>query len=298
MVHIFIMEELLTTKELADFLRLNEKKVYQLIREGGVPHVRIAGKWLFPKGHVMRWIDERVQREKDIFMVGSDDILLARLLALYSREQFPGSLTFYSPVGSLKGIQALSQKKGQACCTHLLDVETGAYNLPFLSRHLASQKYVVVNLCYRSQGLIVKEGNPLGIKGLGDMVKKGVRFINRNEGSGTQVLFEYLLREKGLEGKEIVGFTDEVDTHLEVALKVLFGEADVGVGIEYVTHLLPLAFIPLREERFDLVIPKELWPTQVMKGFLSYIDPVPIQRIARTLPGYNLRDTGKIIFES
>jgi putative molybdopterin biosynthesis protein len=292
------MEELLTTKELADFLRLNEKKVYQLIKEGGIPHVRIAGKWLFPKGHIMRWIDERVQREKDIFMVGSDDILLARLLALYSRERFPQSLTFYSPVGSLRGIQALSQKKGQACCTHLLDVETGTYNLPFLSRHLASQKYVVVNLCYRSQGLIVKEGNPLGIKGLGDVVKKGVRFINRNEGSGTQVLFEYLLREKGLEGKEIVGFTDEVDTHVEVALKVLFGEADVGVGIEYVTHLLPLAFIPLREERFDLVIPKELWPTQVMKGFLSYIDPVPIQRVAHTLPGYNLRDTGKVIFES
>jgi putative molybdopterin biosynthesis protein len=295
---ISIVDELLTTKELADFLRLNEKKVYQLIKEGGIPHVRIAGKWLFPKGHIMRWIDERVQREKDILMVGSDDILLARLLALYSREQFPQSLTFYSPVGSLKGIQALAQKKGQACCTHLLDVETDVYNLPFLSRYLAPRKYVVVNLCYRQQGLIVKEGNPLGIKGLGDVVKKGVRFINRNEGSGTRLLFDYLLREKGLEGKEIVGLTDEVDTHLEVALKVLFGEADVGMGIEYVAHLLPLAFIPLREERFDLVIPQELWAIQLIRGFLSYIDPVPIQRIAHTLPGYNLRDTGKIIFES
>jgi excisionase family DNA binding protein len=291
------MEELVTTKELADFLRLNEKKVYQLIKEGGIPHVRIAGKWLFPKGHVMRWIDERVQREKDILMVGSDDILLARLLALYSREQFPGSLTFYSPVGSLKGIQALSQKKGQACCTHILDVETGVYNLPFLSRHLAPQKYVVVNLCYRSQGLIVKEGNPLGIRGLEDVVRKGVRFINRNEGSGTRLLCDYLLREKGLDGREIDGFTDEVDTHLEVALKVLFDEADVGMGIEYVTHLIPLTFIPLREERFDLVIPKELWSTQLIKGFLTYVDPVSIQRLARTLPGYNLKDTGKVIFE-
>ena len=292
------MEELLTTKELADFLRLNEKKVYQLIKEGGIPHVRIAGKWLFPKGHVMRWIDERVQREKDILMVGSDDILLARLLALYSREQFPGSLTFYSAVGSLRGIQALAQKKGQACCTHLLDVESGEYNLPFLQRHLAPQKYVVVNLCYRRQGLICKEGNTLGIKSLGDVVNKGARFINRNEGSGTRLLLEYLLREEGLEGKEIVGFTDEVDTHLEVALKVLFEEADVGVGIEYVTHLLPLAFSPLQEERFDLVIPKELWPTQVIRGFLSYVDPVQIQRLAHTLPGYNFKDTGKVIFES
>jgi putative molybdopterin biosynthesis protein len=260
--------------------------------------VRIAGKWLFPKEHIMRWIDERVQRERDIYMVGSDDILLARLLALYSRERFPQSLTFYSSVGSMRGIQALAHKKGHACCVHLLDVETGEYNLPFLNRHLASQKYTVVNLCYRRQGLLVQKDNPLGIKGLEDLVKKGLRFINRNEGSGTRLLLQYLLNEKGLAGKEMVGFDDAVDTHLEVALKVLLAEADAGLGIEYVAHLLPLDFIPLQEERFDLVIPKELWPTQIMQGFLSYVDPAVIQRIARTLPGYNLKDTGKVIFET
>jgi putative molybdopterin biosynthesis protein len=292
------MEEMLTTKELSELLRLNEKKVYKLIKEGGIPHVRIAGKWLFPKEHIMRWIDERVQRERDIYMVGSDDILLARLLALYSRERFPQSLTFYSSVGSMRGIQALAHKKGHACCVHLLDVETGEYNLPFLNRHLASQKYTVVNLCYRRQGLLVQKDNPLGIKGLEDLVKKGLRFINRNEGSGTRLLLQYLLNEKGLAGKEMVGFDDAVDTHLEVALKVLFAEADAGLGIEYVAHLLPLDFIPLQEERFDLVIPKELWPTQIMQGFLSYVDPAVIQRIARTLPGYNLKDTGKVIFET
>jgi putative molybdopterin biosynthesis protein len=292
------MEELLTTKELADLLRLNEKKVYQLIRGGDIPHVRIAGKWLFPKEHVMRWIDENVQRERNILIVGSDDILLARLLAFYSREQFPQSLTFYSSVGSMKGIEALAHRKGQVCCVHLLDVQTGEYNLPFLNRHLAPQKYIVVNLCYRKQGLIIQKGNPLGIKDLRDVVKKGLRLINRNEGSGTRVLLEYLLGEKGLAGKEIVGFANEVDTHLEVALKVLFGEADVGLGIEYVAHLLPLDFIPLREERFDLVLPKELWPTQVIKRFLSYVNPAPLQRLMSSLPGYNLQDTGKIIFES
>jgi putative molybdopterin biosynthesis protein len=292
------MEEMLTTKELAELLRLNEKKVYQLIKEGGIPHVRISGKWLFPKGHVMRWIDERVQRERDIYMVGSDDILLARLLALYSRERFPQSLTFYSSVGSMRGIEALAHKKGHACCIHLLDLETGEYNLPYLNRHLASQSYTVVNLCYRRQGLLVRKDNPLGIKGLEDLVKRGLRFINRNEGSGTRLLLEYLLHEKGLAGKELVGFADAVDTHLEVALKVLFNEADAGLGIEYVAHLLPLDFIPVREERFDLVIPKELWPTQIMQGFLSYVDPAVIQRIAHALPGYNLKDTGKVIFET
>lgn len=298
MIEELTMEELLTTKELADLLRLNEKKVYQLVKEGGIPHVRITGKWLFPKWHVLRWIEERVQREEDILIAGSDDILLGRLLALYSRGNFPRSLTFYSPVGSLKGIQCLADYKAQACSIHLLDVETGEYNLPFLSRHLPSANYVVINLWYRSQGLVVKKGNPLGIRGLEDVVKKRARFANRNKGSGTRLLLEYLLGQRGFREAELVGFADEVDTHLEVGLRVFFGEADVGLGIEYVTHLLSLDFIPLQEERFDLVIPKELWPTRVMKDFVGSIDPVTIRTLSRSLPGYRLNDSGKILFMS
>jgi excisionase family DNA binding protein len=292
------MDELLTTKELAALLRLNEKKIYQLIREGGIPHVRITGKWLFPKWHVLRWIEERVQREQDILIAGSDDILLGKVLALYSKDRFPGSLIFYSPVGSLKGIECLSRNKAQASCIHVLDTETGQYNLPFLNRQLAPQGYVVVNLWYRRQGLIVKKGNALGIRSLDDVVKKKVRFINRNKGSGTRVLFEYLLGQKGFEEREIVAFDEEVDTHLEVGLQVLFDEADVGLGIEYVSHLLSMDFIPLQEERFDLVIPKELWPTRVMKEFVGSIDPARIRRLSRSLPGYNLKDAGKVLFET
>lgn len=291
------MEELLTTKELADLLRLNEKKVYQLVREGGLPHVRITGKWLFPKWHILRWIEENVQREEDILIAGSDDILFGRLLASYSKERFPKSLTFYSPVGSLKGVQCLSQQKCQACCIHLLDEETGEYNLPYLRRHLPPRGYVVVNLCYRCQGLMVKRGNPLGIRGLEDVAKGRSRFINRNRGSGTRLLLEYLLGQTGLQEREIVGFTDELNSHLEVGFRVFFGEADVGLGIEYVARLLSLDFIPLQEERFDLVIPKELWLTRVMKGFIGYVEPVTIRRLTRSLPGYNLRDAGKILFE-
>jgi len=289
---------MLTTKELADLLRLNEKKIYQLVKEGGLPHVNIAGKWLFPEGHIRRWIDENVQRGKDILIMGSDDILLARFLSVYNREKFPETLTFYSSLGSLRGIHALARKKGQACCTHLLDMETGEYNLPILSRVLSGQRYVVVNLWHRKQGLILQKGNPLGIKGLKDVIEKKARFINRNEGSGTRILLEYLLKEKGSDNKEITSFANEVNTHLEVALKVFFGEADVGLSIEYVAYLFPLDFVPLKEERFDLVVPRELWSTKVMQDLIACIDPVQISRLSHTLPGYNLKDTGKIIFES
>ncbi len=291
------MDRLLTTKELADLLRVNEKKVYQLVREAGIPHVRIAGKWLFPRDHVLRWIDEGVEREKDVFIVGSDDILLGRLLAFYSRGNFPQSLGFYSAVGSLKGLDALARRKAHACCVHLLDVESGEYNLPFIKRYASEHEWVVVNLWHRRQGLIVRRGNPLGIKGMGDVVRKGARFINRNEGSGTRVLIEHLLREEGLEAEEVRGFGREVDTHMEVALRVFLGEADVGVGIEYVIHILPLDFIPLKEERFDLVIPKELWHTKAIKAFLSFINPLKIKELFPHLPGYSFRETGRVILE-
>jgi excisionase family DNA binding protein len=293
-----IMEKMLTTKELAEFLRLNEKKVYQLVREGGIPHVRITGKWLFPRWHVLRWIEERVQREEDLIIAGSDDLLLGRLLATYSQENFPKSLAFYSPVGSLKGMECLLYRKAQACCVHLLDEQTGIYNLPFLNRLLSSQEYVVINLWYRSQGLIVKKGNPLGIRSLEDVLRRKARLVNRNKGSGTRHLLEHLMGQKGMKHGDVIGFTDEVETHLEVAFRVCFGEADVGLGIESVTHLLSLDFVPVQKERFDLVAPKELWLTRTIKRFVDHIRPANIGRLTRSLPGYNLEDSGKVLFMS
>lgn len=291
------MERLLTTKELAALLRLNEKKVYHLIREGGIPHVRIAGKWLFPKGHIERWLEERVQREQALQLVGSDDYLFTYLLSKYCSEQAPANLAFYAAVGSLRGLEAFAAGMGDGCCIHLLDPETGEYNIPFLARHLRGGKYIVVNLYHRNQGLIVQQGNPLGIKGLRDVTKKAVRFINRQKGSGTRVLLDHLLNAEGISPKEISFCPDEVSTHIEVAREVFRSKADVGLGIEYAAHLFSLDFIPLCEERFDLVISKLHWHSGVMKRFLSYLTPVAMRRLAPPLPGYHLRETGKVIFE-
>ena len=292
------MKDLMTTKELAEFLRLNEKKIYQLVRDGAVPHVRVGGKWLFPRGHVMRWVDENVQYEQDVHIVGSDDVLLTRFLSTYSKRDPSRTLAFYSPVGSMGGLRALVQKKGQACCVHLLDPETGEYNLPVLARFLSTMPYVVVNLWYRMQGMIVKKGNPLGVKTIADVARTGIRFVNRNEGAGTRVLVEHLLRREHVETVDIEGFSHAVDSHLESALSVFFDEADVAVGIQYVTHLVPLDFIPLQEERFDLVIPAELWQTRLIQDFMRTVDATVLSSLAGSLPGYNFRDTGQVLFQS
>ncbi|MCK9230378.1 MAG: helix-turn-helix transcriptional regulator [Syntrophales bacterium] len=290
------MNEMLTTKELSEMLRLNEKKVYQLVRDGNVPRVRIAGKWLFPRNHITRWIDENVERERDISIAGSDDVLLSRLLARYSRENLPEALAFYAPVGSIAGIHALVQGKCQACCAHILDLETGEYNIPYVKRHLGDHHLSVIALWRRKQGLIVKAGNPKGIKGIRDLAAEDVRFVGRNKESGTAVLFEYLVRQEGLNDNNRPRNTGTVDSHMETAMTVFFEEADCGLGIEYVTHPLGLEFIPLKDERFDLVIPGELVATAPMKRFIEFLEPSSLSKLTRNIPGYDVREAGKIIY--
>ncbi|OAQ20097.1 helix-turn-helix transcriptional regulator [Thermosulfurimonas dismutans] len=285
------MEELLTTKEVARLLRVNEKKVYQLIKEAGLPHVRIAGKWLFPKEHLNHWLRERIQTEKDLRLGGSDDPLLLKFLSSFNRKDPLQRTVFYAAIGSRLGLMALKEAKVEGCCCHLLDPETQEYNLPFLKKWFQAGTYVVVTLWHRRQGLYLAKGNPLGIKDLKDAVSKGARFINRNKGSGTRHLLDLILEQENISSEEVVGFRQEVSTHFEVALKVFLGEADAGLGIEYMAHLFGLEFIPLVEERFDLVFSSLVWETEKVKNFLSFLFSANWHKV----PGYSFRDTGKIL---
>ncbi len=289
---------LLTTKEVSKYLKINEKKVYQLIKEGKIPCTRIAGKWLFPKESIEKWIRESVESEKDIFIAGSDDLILKQLINKYIEKNFPQSLAYYADVGSLKGILALSCGKAFIAATHLFDAETGEYNLPYLSKYLQNEEYAVINLSYRNQGLIVNKGNPLEIKEIGDITKKKVRFINRNPGSGTRVLFDYYLNKLNINPKDIIGYKNEVNKHFDIGLKILHGEVDVGLGIESVSDILRLDFIRITQERFDLVISKQHLYTKPVRDFLSLIDPVFIHTLFKKPIGYDLKDTGKIIYHS
>lgn len=287
------MEELLTTKEVARLLRLNEKKVYQLVNLGQIPHVRIAGKWLFPKREILRWIKGHTEREKDLFLAGSDDPVLVRLLRDYSQARGLESMAFYSAVGSHGGLLALKEGKVHGSCCHLLDPESGEYNLPFLKRVLPEGSYAVVTLWHRRQGLLVRKGNPLGIRNLKDVANKGARFVNRNRGTGTRLLLDMILAQEGLSPEAITGYTHEVPSHLEVGIKVFLGEGDAGIGIEYVAHLLTLDFVPLKEERFDLVLSEEVWDTKKVREFLDFLS----SRVLKPVPGYSFKETGKVIME-
>ena len=290
-------KELLTTKEVAAYLKINEKKVYQLIQEGSIPCTRVVGKWLFPLAHINRWLEEETENSRNIMVAGSDDPLLISLIEEFNQANFPRHLVFHAALGSQKGLVALAAGKAQIAGVHLFHPPTDSYNLPYIEKHLGGRKYVVINLAFRRQGLLVPAGNPLKIAKIGDLKKSGLNFVNRNPGSGTRYLLDYLLGREGITGTEIKGYDRELTTHLETGLEILRGSADAGMGIEYVARLLKLDFIPLAEERFDLVTFKDTFGTHPTRDFFAFIEPERLTLKGENFPGYDFRSTGSKIVD-
>jgi putative molybdopterin biosynthesis protein len=288
-------KQLLTTKEIAAYLKINEKKVYQLIQEGSIPCTRVVGKWLFPLGQINRWIEEHTELSKNILVAGSDDPLLISLIEEFNQMHFPQYLAFHASVGSQKGLVSLNEGKAQIAGVHLFHPPSGEYNLPYIKKHLAGKKYLAINLAYRRQGLLVAKGNPQAIDKISDLVHNELRFVNRNPGSGTRYLLDYMLEKERLSPGQINGYQIELSTHLETATEILKGNADVGIGLEYTAHLLKLDFIPLVEERFDLVTMKEGFVAHPLKDFFAFLEPEKLTLKTDIYNGYDFRDCGSIV---
>jgi excisionase family DNA binding protein len=288
-------KELLNTREIAAYLKINEKKVYQLIQEGSIPCTRAVGKWLFPLEQINRWLEEQTELAKSILIAGSDDPLLGSLMEEFNQLHFPKQLIFHAAVGSQRGLMALAEGKAQVAGIHLFHPPTGEYNLPYVEKHLAGQKFIVINLAFRQQGLLVPAGNPHNIKKLTDLSRNNLRFINRNPGSGTRYLLDYLLEKERLAPDKLDGYKIERVTHLETGLEILKGNADAGMGIEYVAHLLNLDFVPLIEERFDLVAMKENFSAPPLSNFFAFLEPERLTLKTAAFKGYDFRSCGTVL---
>jgi excisionase family DNA binding protein len=299
------MKEMLTTKEVAEYLSINEKQVYRLIKEKKIPATRITGKWLFPKNLIEEWIINSAREsistpqnalENQMVIAGSNDIAL-ELLIKNATLQYPKYTISISNVGSLPGLIALKHGNCHVAASHLLDLETGEYNSTFIKKHFPEMKIALLNVAHREQGLIVKKGNPLGIKTLKDLANKKITFVNRQEGSGTRVLLDFRLKENEIDPAEIPGYSRIANTHMEVALEVFSGSADVGVGILTAAKLLDLDFMPLTTERFDLVIPHDILSTGAVKALRQVLSSGEFKSHIAKMGGYETRDTGKIVYE-
>lgn len=296
---------MMTTHEVAQYLSLNEKKVYQLAGEGNLPATRLGGKWIFPRRLIEEWIVEgarqnlRVKikpRGDHLVVMGSNDLVWEVLGRETAAEPY-GLVISVANVGSTGGLVALGHGITQVAGTHLLDPATGKYNLPYLSRYLPGKNVTVVNLFYRKQGLMMMKGNPEGIKDMNDLARSDITFINRQKGSGTRVLLETKLARSGIPPQHIRGYDREVSTHLEVAIEILRGEADVGMGVLSAARAVGLEFISLCDERYDLVILQEYLSSKPVQILLEVIRSSRFRDVVGGMEGYDLKETGRVLWE-
>lgn len=232
--------------------------------------------------------------ERTILAIGSHDIaldLVSQYLMPYRRRLVS------SNVGSLGGLIALRRGESHLAGSHLLDPETGEYNLVYINQYLPSIPVVLINFVQRIQGLIVKRGNPLGIKTLPDLINPEVRFVNRQRGAGTRVLLDYHLKLLDITPSTVVGYEQEEYTHLAVAAAVASGKADVGLGITAAALALDLDFIPLFEERYDLVVSKQGYQSPLVSPVWDILNDNSFRNAVAGMPGYNTARMGEIIAE-
>ncbi len=299
------MSQLLTTKEVAQFLNINEKMVYSLVSDKGLPATKVTGKWLFPKHLVEQWIEVNAINYPAtaespsvstavLIITGSNDILLERIIALYN-SRFPGSIAVFGNLGSMGGLQALRQNFCHIASSHLLQEDGNDYNFEFANREF-DRMPAIVNFCKREQGILVKKGNPKGIKTVSDLARPGIRIVNRPLGTGTRLLLDQALKSAAVPGDKIAGYDNEVHRHLDVGLEILAGRADAGLAIHAVAGLLDLDFLPLRWERYDLMIFKERFFDANVQRFLGLLREDPFLETARSLKGYDTGLSGRILF--
>ncbi len=267
--------------------------ISSLVRADGIVHIP-AGVQGIQAGEIVE-VDLYCSKEdlnRTVVVLGSHDLtidLLAQEMAIRGYRLSSGNL------GSLGGLLALQRGEAHFAGSHLLDPESGEYNFSYIDRYIPDTPVVLVNMVMREQGLIIQPGNPLGIHGLVDLSKPGVTFINRQRGAGTRVLLDFHLGKLGIGADSISGYAQEEYTHLSVAAAVKSGRASCGLGIRAAADALQLDFIPLFEERYDLVIPRTFYDSAVLQPVLDILNSSSFRGDVASMPGYSVERMGEII---
>ena len=294
----------LTTKDVAKLLNINEKMVYSLVNDKGLPATKVTGKWLFPRRLVEVWLDthvlnfrrtgvERSAEEGILLMAGSDDLLLQQALSLFYKAGL--GTVFFANLGSMGGLTSLRRGLCHIGTCHLLQDDDEEYNFDFADDELEMAP-VFVNFSKREQGILLQKGNPKGIACIADLAKKGVRIVNRQLGTGTRLLLDYEIARSEISSDAIDGYHREVGRHMDAGLEVLSGRADAAPAIKAVAGLLDLDFLPLRWERYDLLIARERFFEKGIQDFISLLHEKSFKEIAASYQGYDISLCGKMLF--
>jgi len=288
------MSEYLTTKELAELLRIKERKVYDLAASGAVPCSKAMGKLLFPRDAVTAWLSEKSSgvgvgpglKRPNVFL-GSHDPLLDWAL----RESRCGLASYFD--GSLDGLDRFAKGEGVATGLHLFDPKTEEWNLDAVRDRFGAQPVVLVEWTWRERGLIVPKGLELQMSGLTDL--KGRRIVPRQAEAGSQKLLEHLLGESGIRETDL-SLLPEVRTEADAALAVLEGKADAAFGLRALAGQYRLGFVPLARERYDLLVERRAWFEPAFRTFLSFCRSEAFAAKAAETEGYEASGLGKVHF--
>jgi excisionase family DNA binding protein len=286
--------DLLTTREVADLLRIKERKVYDLVASAEIPHVRVTGKLLFPRALIEGWLlrhseyrlgAESLQAPPSI-VAGSHDPLLEWAL----REAGTGLATFFD--GSLDGLERLRRSEAMAAGLHLREDPGDGWNLAHVQRALDGQPVVLVEWARREQGLIVPPGNPHGIHGPGDLVSR--RVIPRQRGAGSFLLLQHALAVAGVAADALQLLDPPARSEADVALAIADGKADAGLGLAAMARQFRLDFVPVARERYDLVLRRRAWFEPPFQRLLAFCRSERFLARAEELGGYEVSGLGTV----
>nr|WP_286674509.1 helix-turn-helix transcriptional regulator [Clostridium sp. VAP41] len=311
----------MTALEVSELLKINKNTVYELVKRGELPGYKIGKKLRIDEKDVFEYINNQKSSSKnsknitksylkndvninsefkienDIIISGQDIIL--DVLARHIEEKTDNIRVLRSNVGSYTSLYDLYNDKISISSSHLWDGDTNEYNTAYVRRLIPGIPCILINLAYRRQGFYVAKGNPHNITTWGDLIKSDISIVNREKGSGTRVLLDEKLRLYNVEGESIKGYNFEQSSHLAVASSIAVGDGDLGIGIEKVAHQVSeIDFVPIQEERYDLIIKKSFLKYPLYKLIIEIIQSKEFKKEIKGLGEYDLRDTGKILAET
>ena len=315
-------EQSLTALQVAELLKITKNTVYELVKRGELPGYKVGKKLRIDKYDVESYInnqkitksnniqlkilkDEPLKEEtsnnikkldniSDIIISGQDVIL--DVLAEKIKEKANDIRVLRSNVGSYSSLYDLYNDKISISSAHLWDGDTNEYNTAFVRKMIPGISCLLINLAYRTVGFYVAKGNPCKINTWKDLSKQNISLINREKGSGIRILLDEKLRLKNIDREQVNGYNIEKQSHAAVARSIARGEGDVGIGNEKVaSQLSEIDFIPLQEERYDLVIKECDLKYPIYKLIINTIQSEEFKKEIEGLGGYDLRDIGKIL---
>ena len=289
---------MMDTREVAAYLRLKERRVYDLVRKNALPHIRATGKLLFPKAQIDAWLASKSGAPPESAMVtppivaGSHDPLLEWAV----RDSRCGLAIL--ACGSSAGIERLAQGRATVAAMHWLDRSTGEYNVPLARERMGTTDFVVIEWAKRAQGLLLPPGNPLRIKTLADLARARARLVPRQPEAGSHHLFLHLLAQAKIDPRKLRWLARPLVAETDLAATIHNGHADAGVAIEAAARAHGLAFIPLAMERLDLVMRRRDYFEASVQALLAFARGQEFAQQSANMGGYDVTASGRVVFNA